>query len=181
MAEKRENIARSKNVFGEELELLKSSRSFLKNESITLAECKDELTHLQKSYDELLDQTKLITKVSDRLQSKINKSNEELEGKNIELQESLDALTRAKLSRKANTITLIVVFALFMLTEALVEPWMEESVAIYFKGGTFLFLILSAKAVVALMLRPIEKLVEKYLYRKEQEKFAYAKAERENI
>ena len=180
MAEQRTNRARSKNIFGDELEVLKESREFLKSENISIEEYKSHLESFQKSYDELLDQVKLITKVSDRLQNKINKANDDLEFKNIELQESLDALTKAKLSRKANTITLIVVFALFFITEAFVEPEIDDFAHSYFENSKFgeIALSLLAKAVIALSLRPIEKLVEKRLLKKEQEKFHANKLER---
>ena len=50
---------------------------------------------LCNSYEELLDQSKLITKVSDRLQKKINKSNDDLEHKNIELQDTLRFINKS--------------------------------------------------------------------------------------
>ncbi len=175
MLDQRSNTRGSgtKNVFGDEQEALKASKEFLENEQLSLSECKEHIVFFQKSYDELLDQAKLITKVSDRLQNKINKANEELEFKNIALQESLDALTKAKLSKKAIRITLIVVFALFLITEAFVEPRIDEFAHNYFKNGGLgeITLSLLAKTILFLSLRPIETVVEMHLIKKEQEKF----------
>ena len=164
---------KSKNVFNDELVTLKKSRKFLERDDITLDECKLELTSLQNSYDELLDQSKLITKVSDRLQKKINKANDELGEKNEQLQESLDALTKARVGRRATTITLIVVITLFLFTEAVLEPpierFAENTFSDYFESAP-LILALLAKGVIALSLRPIEKVVEKRLMKKEAER-----------
>lgn len=173
----RRSRSKAKNVFGEELEVLTESRAFLSKEDFTLDQCKDQLAHLASSYDELLDQAKLITKVSDRLQNKINKTNDELADKNIQLQDSLDALTKAKVGRKAVTITLIVVVVLFLFTEAFVEPIIEDwalnafppqDPSSNFTVATVLALL--SKGLIALSLRPIEKIVEKRLMRQEAEK-----------
>ena len=163
--------SKNKNVFEEELKILKNSKTFLSAEDLTLEQCKRELESLQNHYDELLDQVKLITKVSDRLQKKINKANDDLEDKNDLLQESLDALTKARVGRQATTITLIVVIALFLITEAWLEPKIERYAIAQFDGEYVPTIAsLSAKAVIALLLRPIEKLVEKQLMKREAEK-----------
>ena len=168
----RKDRSKSKNVFTQELSTLKESRAFLEREDINLDECKDQLKFLQESYDELLDQSKLITKVSDRLQKKINRANEELGDKNIQLQESLDALTKARVGRRATTITLIVVIVLFLFTEAVVEPpiegWAKENIDYFPYADTLLALL--AKAAIALSLRPIEKIVEKRLMKREAQR-----------
>lgn len=180
MTIERQNKRNRLNVFGDEIEILKASKEFISNGNFTSEECVQELITLQKSYDELLDQAKLITKVSDRLQNKINKANEELEFKNVALQESLDALTKAKLSRKANTITLICVFILFIITEAFVEPKIDAYANENFKNFTPIALALVAKGIIALTLRPIEKIVEKRLYKQETERIQ-ANKEKERI
>lgn len=172
--ERRKRPVRTKNVFQDEMSVLKESRLFLDQQDLSLDACKKELTLMQERYDELLDQAKLITKVSDRLQNKINKANDQLESKNDELQESLDALTKAKVGRKAATITIIVVIVLFLFTEAFIEPIIEAQAESYFplaNKDAFLtvptLLALLAKGLIALSLRPIEKIVEKRLMKQE--------------
>lgn len=171
--ERQSSRSKQKNVFNDELITLKNSRDFLERKDFSLDECKTELESLQKSYDELLDQSKLITKVSDRLQKKINRANEELGDKNLQLQESLDALTKARVGRRATTITLIVVIALFLFTEAVLEPPIERFAVRHFSdyfASAPLILALLAKGIIALSLRPIEKIVEKRLMKKEAER-----------
>jgi len=190
---------KSKTVFTEELNVLNKSKEFLVKEDMTLDECKHQLELLQNHYDELLDQSKLITKVSDRLQKKINKANDELAEKNTTLQETtkqleeknttlqqttnqldlknkelqttLDNLDKAKIGRKAASITTGVAIALFIIIEGFIEPPIEEY-ANQFTHFTWLPLILalSAKLAIALFVRPIDRLIEGYLIRKEMRK-----------
>ena len=171
---KRKRPTRARNVFEEEISVLKRSRLFLDQDNLSLDSCRKEFVFMQDRYDELLDQAKLITKVSDRLQNKINKANDQLESKNDELQDSLDALMKAKVGRKAATITIIVVIVLFLITEAFIEPIIEAKADHYFSdysGDAFLpvptILALLAKGLIALSLRPIEKIVEKLLMKQE--------------
>jgi hypothetical protein len=182
VSEEKEIKTNRKNVFGEEIDVLKNSRSFLKTENIDKEQYRQHLEQLQNSYDDLLDQAKLITKVSDRLQNKINKANDELEEKNLALQESLDALTKAKLSRKANTITLVVIFILFIITEAWLEPIIEKNVHLFenysWHNTADTLVALSMKAVIALSLRPIEKIIENRLVKREQEKIQREKGDK---
>lgn len=156
--------SRKKNLFSQEASVLRKALDVLEKEGVTDSEIKEEFVSLCNSYEELLDQSKLITKVSDRLQKKINKSNEDLEQKNVELQDTLDSLTRARVGRKATTITLIIFIIVFLLAEWGVEPHIDRYVLANFKGyWTILSVQLGSKAILALLLKPIEMLVEKIL------------------
>ncbi len=156
---------KKRNLFDREMTILKESQDAVNSDLEEDGLYKKQLIILVDFYEELLDQSKLITKVSDRLQKKITKSNDELEGKNNELQLTLDALTKAKLSRRASTITLLIFLALVLFSEAWFEPIIES--AIHEGGGWWSeneFAIgLSLKVLLALSLRPIEKVIEKIL------------------
>ena len=168
MAERR---AKKKNLFERELELLNDSKDVLAQEDLTFEGLKTELNSFHAHYEDLLDQSKLITKVSDRLQKKINKANDELESKNNQLTETIDALTAARVGRKATTIVLIIFIALFLLMEGLVEPRIDYYISDHPEWGNYGTMIaLSIKGVLALLLRPIEKIVEKQLLNREKRK-----------
>lgn len=167
-----ERRAKKKNLFEHESNILSSSKVVIANEDITLEEAKAELISLNAHYEDLVDQSKLITKVSDRLQKKINKANDALESKNNELSETLDALTKAKVGRRATTITLVIFVVLFLVTEAFVEPPIEELSHEWFKGNETadMAFSLGVKGALALLLRPIEKIVEGILVKREKAK-----------
>lgn len=169
MTEKK--ATKKKNLFERELNLLKDSKKVLDNEDVNLEELKEALIVFHGHYEDLLDQSKLITKVSDRLQKKINKANDALELKNNELIETIDALTAARVGRKATTIVLIIFIALFLLMEGLVEPQIDREIAGHPEWGEYgMWIALSIKGVLALLLRPIEKIVEKQLLNREKKK-----------
>ena len=122
-----------------------------------------EYTFLSKSYEELLGQTKLVTSVSDRLQGKLNRAydkiqkfNSDLESKNIELQETIDELTKARASKKAATIVIVLAVLLFLISEGIIEPTVEANTTNPYIGFAF-------KGVIALLIKPLETLVEKQL------------------
>ena len=167
------------NVFPEETKVLKEMQILVSEDISDPILFKEKITFFTKKYEELLDQTKLITKVSDRQQKKINKINDSLnevnvimEKKNDELQNLLDDLSRAKVGRRATTITGIVFIGLFLTTEAFIEPRIEDY--LHTTNGILhdheFAVGLSLKGLLALMLRPIERIVEKLLLKHEKEK-----------
>ena len=96
--------------------------------------------------------------------SKIIKTSQALESNNKELQETIDALTKAKVGRKAATIALGIAIVLFLFSEGFLEPIIDDWVADQdweeFKFDSVNAIGLGLKAMVALLIRPIEKLVE---------------------
>lgn len=167
---------RKRNLFSQEAAVLKTARAVFEKEDVTDEEIRSALEGLCDSYEELLDQSKLITKVSDRLQKKINKTNDQLELKNVELQETLDSLTKAKVGRKAATITLVIFIVLFLVAEGLIEPYIDTYVREHFTGLAVIGVQLGSKAVLALFLKPIESIVEKILMKQAETKLKEEKA-----
>jgi malate synthase len=150
-----------KGVFEIESAILEHIQNFLEKDDVKDEDYKKEIHQISLYYEELLDQAKLITKVSDRLQNKLNKLNSKLNDKNDELQQTIDELTKAKVGRKATTIALVVAVILFLLSEGLVEPQIES-----YLGPGNIGWGLAFKGVIALLLKPIEVLSEKLLMKK---------------
>ena len=154
----------SQNIFYNEQSLFQKSKevsnSFQKTSDQDLLE---EYHKLSSNYGRLLGEVKLITSVSDRLQNKLNKANEKISEQNEKLTVSVNLLTKAKISRAATTIVLIIAVFLFMLSEGVLEPIVEG----YVDNDIIGF---SLKAVIALLLKPIEMLIESILYRKARKK-----------
>lgn len=153
-------------IFQQEAQNLESSKKFLERQNFTREQAGAQIKKMNEEYAELLDQVKIITKISDRLQrkldrtnDKLNQSNEELNKKNIELEQTIDALTKARVSRRATTIVFIVAIFLFVLTEALIEPEIEKVVDNMWIG-------LLLKFIVAALIKPGEMLLEKTLLKR---------------
>lgn len=156
------------NVFEKEFAYIKEVNAFLKEETITTEEdskYRDKLVALSQRYEETLDESRLITRVSDRLQRRLDNANQKLEENNVELQQTVDALTKARVGRKAATIVLAIAVVLFLLVEGVLEPRIDDFVSENFSPDYTTPFSLGVKLILALFLRPIEVLVEKALMR----------------
>ncbi len=109
---------------------------------------------LQKESEQLLVHQK----------SMIERQNDVLEEKNKQLSTAFHEVARAKIGRKALLITFVLGVVLFMLSEIIVDPFIES----YFeKSGSF---VLGGKLLIALMLKPIEETVRRRMFREEVRK-----------
>ena len=145
--------SKKENLFRSEAQILESSREFLAKEEVGFEEYKESFKDLCFNYSDLLDQTKLITRVSDKLQNKLNSAYDSLENENIELQSTIDELTKARVGRKAQTIILFLGLSLFILEEIVLEPFIDNY-------STNIWLSLSIKLIIALLLKPLESFIE---------------------
>lgn len=172
---------KKRNLFVREAAILSQASDFANSSKLSSEEKAEKFKEFCNSYEDLLDQCKLITKVSDRLQNKINTANSKLEDKNIELQSTIDALTKARVGRKATTYVLIIAVVLFILTEALIEPPVEEWAHATFSvdetvTNMELTIGLILKGMLALLLKPIEMVVERTMMKRAQREAQQAKA-----
>lgn len=121
-----------------ESQKLASYKDFCSGESKTLAQYKNSFNELVSDYSELLVQTKLITKIGDRLQKSEKEKNDELEA-------TIEELVRAKIGRKATTIVFILAIAIFFVVEVFIEPIIEQHTDFYYGIIIKLVLVLSIK------------------------------------
>lgn len=154
---KRRNKA---DVFEKEKQILEQTEevaSLAEQGAIEKAELIVHYSTLKRHFSRLLEESSLITSVSDRLQNKLNRANEKITDQNGQLQQTIDMLTKARIGRKATTLVLILAIALFILSEAIIEPQIDGYVGNNFWVG------LSLKGLIALMLKPIESLIERMM------------------
>ena len=90
----------------------------------------------------------------------IKKQKIEIENKNIELQETIDELTRTKVGKKAKAFTLIIAIVLFVLEEFILH------FVIHFIGDEDFYLSFVVKMVIIFSLKPIDNGIEHYLLKK---------------
>lgn len=84
----------------------------------------------------------------------------EIEKKNAELQETIDELTLARISKKAKALTLGIAIVMFIFEDQILHFSL-----LLFPAGNFL-LELCIKVAIVFSLKPINQLVEHYLLRK---------------
>jgi hypothetical protein len=150
-----------KDLFQLEKNILNNSASVAENPELSAEEMKREYEMLRQHYSELIDQSKLITRVSDKLQKKLDKVNGDLEARNNELQQTIDALTKAKASKKATTIVLILAVVLFLISEGWVDPAIDR-----LAGGVAI--AMTVKGVLALLLKPVESFIENLILKRDK-------------
>lgn len=158
------------NVFNAESQVLKHSKDILESPIQDKRTLFEEYKKLTDNYGKLLSDAKLITNVSDRLQNRLNKahdklkvSSEEVKRKNKLLEETIDELTKAKVGRRATTIVFMAAILLFIATEVFIEPIVD----VHFKNN---IINIGLKGSIALLLKPIDYLVEGYLMRSARKK-----------
>lgn len=90
----------------------------------------------------------------------IKAQKKEIEEKNIALQETIDELTRVKVSRKAKAIAFMITIVLMVVEDAImhfgVHPFFENNFYISF----------AAKVIIVICFKPIEEGIEHYLLHK---------------
>jgi hypothetical protein len=172
--------AEKKTVFEYESQILIRSREILNNESIV--DYKQPYIDLTNSYEALLNDIKLLTSVSDRLQKKHNQTNERLreinekssqqaeeikaiheslQAKNAEITARIEELkatkndlTLAKIRRRATGIIVIVAIILLVLTELFDRFVME--------GSSW-----ASKIIIIIMIKPLDNFIMERLKRRE--------------
>lgn len=165
-------------AYSRESEIINHFRTIASKQNRSVEETSEALNDLTQHYERLLDDSKLLTSVGDRLQKKlksanlmlreqadeIKRANLAIQEKNVALQESLDALTRAKASRRATALLVIVALVLFLAAE-IPESSIEQALSQYgFLGAVAVW---SLKVVITLTLLPVQTGLERFILNQE--------------
>jgi uncharacterized membrane protein len=90
-------------AFASEAEYLRLARERASREDLTQPELSEIFHELCAEYEKLIEEARFITKISDKLEAKVNAQNEELEQKNKLLSQDVDvAMTEKEKALKKN-------------------------------------------------------------------------------
>lgn len=153
-------------LYHDEINNLRKFRAKIDNHAIY----KEDLDHFSNEYEQMIAQAKVITKVSDRLQKKldhaniqIRNQNDVIKWKNIRLKNTVIQLAHARVGKKASTIMLFVALIFFITEQFFLEPIIEQTIPIpYLNLIILLFLFLIIKIM--------ESSLEKYFMTKEKKR-----------
>lgn len=155
-----------KELYHEEIKKLKDFRVRLDTHAIY----KKDLEDFSDDYEDLVAQAKVITRVSDRLQKKldnaniqIREQNDQIKTKNLELEKTIVQLAKARVGRKASTIMFTLAIILFISEEYFLEELISESVSTW-------YLDIIIKGILALLLKFFESALETYFLNQEKRK-----------
>jgi hypothetical protein len=143
---------KSEILFGEEESVLHLYKSLSDFDEVD-TNYKDALKVLTEKYKELLNQTKFLTRMGDRLENRLHTVNATLAQKNVDLSTALDDLTKARVSKQAYFIIYLIATMLFVFEEFFIDP----VVSVF---GTGIWIVLIIKLCIALLLKPTESLLE---------------------
>lgn len=170
-------MERPKELYHEEIKRLKDFRSKLDTHAIY----KQDLESFSDEYEELVAQAKVITRVSDRLQKKldnaniqIREQNDEITDKNTKLENTITELAEAKVGRRATTALFFLAIILFLGEELFVEDAIQSSLESV-DMGAFLnnlkeYFGLFIKLILAIGLKFFEGGLESFLLNQEKKK-----------
>jgi hypothetical protein len=144
-------------LFKEEEAISSDVFQFVSQTDIHAGEMKDKLITLAQQYQDLLEQTKFLTRTSDKLEKKLDTANRHLEEKNETLERTLQELRLARVSKKAFGIIYFIVVILFVLEEVLISPFTALISSMWFS--------IAFKLLIAVLLKPAEQFLERRLMR----------------
>lgn len=157
---------RNQELYYDEINSLRNFRAKIDTHAVY----KEDLDDFSNEYEELIAQAKVITRVSDRLQKKLDNANiqikeksDEIKFKNVELKSTVDQLAQARVGKRASTIMLSVALVLFIAEQVFLEPIIEKNIDIP-------YLDLGILAVLFFIVKVLESSLEKYFMNKEKTK-----------
>ncbi len=147
-----------KELYHEEQQILTDFTQKVKQKKVYL----NDASKLTDHYRDLLEQSKVITKISDRLQKKldlanqkIKQQNQEIQVKNKQLETTVEKLIRMTVGKKAFRIMFMVAIVLFISEEYYLEPIIESHIEIP-------FLSVGIKIMIAIFLKIFEGWLESH-------------------
>lgn len=153
-------------LYHEEIKKLKDFRSKLDSHVIY----KEDVDLFADDFEEMVAQAKVITRVSDRLQKKLDNANvqirsqnDEITEKNAELEVTIKQLAEARVGKRASTIMFTLAIILFVSEEFFLERWIEDIVSIW-------YIDLMIKGLLALFLKFFESGLESFFLNQEKKK-----------
>lgn len=155
-----------KDLFQEEERLLSSYLKKIDENNVYLEDAESFATN----YKDLIDQSKVITRISDRLQKKLDMANQKIKSQNLEINEkneqlenTIVELATAKVGKKASRVLFIMAIILFISEEIFLEPVLDDYIDLPYMG-------LFIKGIIAFGLKMFESNIEQYFMKEEQGK-----------
>jgi len=157
-----------KELYHEEQQILSDYVGKVKKKVVHLKDA----VNIAVSYKDLLDQSKVITKISDRLQKKLDHANQkiksqnaEIHDKNQELEDTVENLAKVTVGKKASRLMFVMAVVLFFLEEYFLAPIIDE----YVSGSMIIGLLLKG-LVAVVILKFLESALETYFMNREKAK-----------
>ncbi|MEO9803012.1 MAG: hypothetical protein ABJF04_07180 [Reichenbachiella sp.] len=165
-----------KELYHEEQKILSEYVGKVKKKDVNL----EDAVGIAMHYKDLLDQSKVITRISDRLQKKLDHANQkiktqnsEIQKKNGELEITIDQLDKMTMGKKATRILFGVFVVLFISEQLFLEPLIDD----WAKGSNYVGI--GVMLIIAISLKFFESKLENYFTMQRKNKIL--NADRSNV
>ncbi|MBU2913143.1 MULTISPECIES: hypothetical protein [Reichenbachiella] len=155
-----------KELYHEEQKILSDYVGKVKQKDLSM----DDAVGIAVHYKDLLDQSKVITRISDRLQKKLDHANQkiksqnsEIQKKNVELEDTINELDKMTVGKKASRIMFALAIILFVSEEQFLGPIIEDAIDIPYLGLLILL-------IIAMFLKFFEGMLESYFLKQTKKK-----------
>ncbi|MEO9967187.1 MAG: hypothetical protein ABJF11_15415 [Reichenbachiella sp.] len=148
-----------KELYHEEQKILSEYVGKVKKKDVNL----EDAVGIAMHYKDLLDQSKVITRISDRLQKKLDHANQkiksqnsEIQKKNGELEVTIDQLDKMTMGKKATRLLFGLFIVLFVSEQLFLEPIIDS----WTQGSNYIGI--GILLVIAISLKFFESKLEQY-------------------
>ena len=145
---------------------------------------KKDLEGFSDQYEELVSQAKVITRVSDRLQKKLDNANiqiraqnVEIKDKNTQLEDTIQQLAKARVGRRAATIMLTIALLLFVIEQVVLQPIIDAFVIEFVGPNYAIFGSLGVLLILFFLVKFFEGRLEAYFLNVEKKKILSQEAQ----
>lgn len=155
-----------KELYHEEQKILSDYVGKIKKKEVNL----EDAVNIAVNYKDLLDQSKVITRISDRLQKKLDHANQKIKSQNVEIQKknkelavTIEQLAKMTVGKKAARILFFSAVILIVAEEQFLAPVIDVWTGNEWVSGIIML-------VIALGLKSFESSVEGYFLKKQKDK-----------
>ncbi|WP_420581047.1 hypothetical protein [Reichenbachiella sp.] len=156
-----------KELYHEEQKILSEYVGKVKKKDVNL----EDAVGIAMHYKDLLDQSKVITRISDRLQKKLDHANQKIKSQNVEihkkngeLEVTIDQLDKMTMGKKATRILFVVFIVLFISEQLFLEPVIDS----WANGSNYVGI--GVMLIIALSLKFFESKLEDYFTKQRKKK-----------
>lgn len=162
-----------KELYHEEQKILSDYVGKVKNKDLSM----DDAVNIAVNYKDLLDQSKVITRISDRLQKKLDHANQkiksqnsEIQKKNGQLEDTINQLDKMTVGKRASRLLFVVFIVLFITEQLFIEPIIEDVSTLHLSEEVGKYFGIGILLLLALLLKFFESSVEGYFLKQRKKK-----------
>ena len=163
----------SRDLYQEEINNLKKFQKKIDTHAIY----KKDLEFFSDQYEEIIAQAKVITRVSDRLQKKLDKANSKIRDQNAVIQDknealevTIEKLAKARVGKKAAAMMVSIALILFIIEQIFLQPIINQYLRTFLSEEYVFLGSLLVFGLLFFLVKFFEGSLERYFLNEEKKK-----------